>query len=216
VESGDTAPSDLGELDASEFGLQVHAMLAGNLLENPDPAALALADRFNVSALGRQATKAAKVYREFDFLMEVHSVVLRGQIDLWFEHKGKIVLVDYKTDKVTLPVEPVRLEAYAMQLRLYALAIQKMTGKLPESAWLYFLRPDAPVEISLLPLELEAARSAVLDLRDAQNTGSFPLHQGIQCKRCDFYKGLCPAGRGTGEGPTFGTFLRPSSSAMQA
>jgi ATP-dependent exoDNAse (exonuclease V) beta subunit len=213
--SDEPAVRDLGELDASEFGLQVHSLLSGVEVSNPDPGAVSLAARFHASELGRDATRAEKVEREFDFVMEMHNVVLRGQIDLWFERKGKITIVDYKTDQVTLPIDENRRQAYALQLQIYALAIQKLTGRLPDHAWLYFLRPDHPLEIDLSPLQLAAAREAVLDLRDAQDTGRFPLREGAQCTRCEFYQGLCPAGRTKFTGPTSDTFRLPSSFEVQ-
>ena len=203
--------NDPGELDASEFGLQVHALLGGSEVPNPDPAAVSLATRFHASAIGQQAAQAGTVEQEFDFVMEMHGMVLRGQIDLWFEHEGRITIVDYKTDQVKLPVEPDRAKAYALQLQIYAMAIQKLTGRLPDAAWLYFLRPDEAVEVDLRPASLAAASEAVLALREAQDTGQFPLREGSQCTRCEFYQRLCPAGRGLLEETTNNPFRLPSS-----
>lgn len=213
-EAGEEFPSkDLGELDASEFGLQVHALLGGVDVPNPDPAAVSLAARFHASALGQQAAQAATIEREFDCVMELHGVVLRGQIDLWFEGDGRTAIVDYKTDQVKLPLDPARAKAYALQLQIYAMAIHKLTGRLPDAAWLYFLRPNEAIEIDLSPDSLRAASDAVLALREAQDTGQFPLREGAQCARCEFYKGLCPAGTnaGTMVAATAVTFRQPSS-----
>ena len=199
--------NDLGELDASEFGLQVHALLGGGEVPNPDPAAVALAARFQESDLGKQAAQAETVEREFDFVMEIEGMVLRGQIDLWFEGDGRITIVDYKTDQVKLPLAPDRAKAYALQVQIYALAIRKLTGRVPDAAWLYFLRPDQEVEIDLSPASLAAAIRGVVAFRNAQDSGQFPLYEGAQCTRCEFYQGLCPAGT------TADTFQRPSSYA---
>ena len=185
--------NDRGELDASAFGLQVHALLGGVQVPDPDPAAVSLAARFHASALGKQAAQASTVEREFDFVMEMHGVVLRGQIDLWFEREGQITIVDYKTDQVKLPVDPNRAQAYELQLQIYALALQKLTGQLPSAAWLYFLRPNSAVAVDLSPACLAAATGAVLALRDAQDSLEFALQEGTQCGRCQFYQGLCPA-----------------------
>jgi ATP-dependent exoDNAse (exonuclease V) beta subunit len=88
--------------------MQVHALLAGASVESPDPEAAKLADLFRKSALGRRAAAAATCEREFDFLMEIENLVLRGQIDLWFEDRGRTVLVDYKTDQVNAADAPAR------------------------------------------------------------------------------------------------------------
>jgi len=56
---------------------------------------------FRQSALARRVERATRVEREFDFLMAVEDLVIHGQVDLWFEEGGELVIVDYKTDSVT-------------------------------------------------------------------------------------------------------------------
>ena len=97
---------------------------------------------FHASQLGRRAARATRSEREFDFLMVLEDVVLRGQIDLWFEEAGELVLVDYKTDEVKTRETAARAQFYAPQLRLYALALERITGRTPARAYIYFLRPD--------------------------------------------------------------------------
>src|SRR5207249_4404603 len=106
-------------VDATEFGRQVHALLAGGDRTNATTEALALAARFESSDLGMRAGKALRVEREFDFLLAIEDVVLRGQIDLWFEDSGGVVIVDYKTDDITAEEAPSRASIYMIQLQLY-------------------------------------------------------------------------------------------------
>jgi ATP-dependent helicase/nuclease subunit A len=179
---------------ASEFGIQVHALLAGESVENPHPEALELVSRFHTSALGRRLARAQHAEREFDFLMALEDVVLRGQIDLWFEEGGELVLVDYKTDEVDAAQAPQHAESYALQLRLYACALERLTGRLPDRAFLYMLRPDVCVPVALGAPELEAAKASVRAFREAQASLTFPLHEGNHCWRCPFFHNLCPAG----------------------
>ena len=75
----------------------MHRALAGGSTDLPE--AKELIERFAASELGRRAAHATRLEREFDFLLAVEDVVLRGQIDLWFEESGELVLVDYKTDR---------------------------------------------------------------------------------------------------------------------
>jgi len=180
-------PPETGELAATDFGIQVHAILAGQPVENPHPEAEELANRFRSSELGRQAQKSRHIEKEFDILIEIHGMVLRGQIDLWFVNQGKIILVDYKTDR-----EPSDL--YAIQLQIYAMALEKLTGRQVNQAWLYFLRANKAIEVNLSPLQLESAREAVRELREAQHNLNFDLKEGKHCYHCDYFKGLCPAG----------------------
>jgi ATP-dependent exoDNAse (exonuclease V) beta subunit len=188
-------PRESGELDASEIGTQVHHILAGIPVEAPAPEAVELADRFTTSALGKRASRAARKQHEYDFLISIDDLILRGQIDLWFEHNRELILVDYKTDSVRLPLDAQRVDAYALQLQLYAIALEKIAGRPVSRAYLHFLRPNEVVDVDLSPLQLNAAREHVRAFLEAQATLDYPLHTGDQCFRCDYYKEICPARR---------------------
>jgi len=175
-------------IDASELGTQVHELLAGNQVETPAPEALELVARFTASELGQRAARATRIEREFDFLCAFDDIVLRGQIDLWFEEGGELILADYKTDR-----HEDRAEAYALQLRLYALALERIYGRLPGRAVLCYLRTGNEVDVPLDRAALDAARQSVRALVDAQNTLEFPTRENEQCMRCGYYRGACPA-----------------------
>ena len=188
---------EVGGLSASELGTQVHALLAGSPVPEPDEEALRLAGVFRQSPLGRRLARASRVEREFDFLMAVEDLVIRGQVDLWFEEGGELVIVDYKTDSVTAPEAHRRAQDHALQLRLYALALERFAGRAPDRAWLYFLRPNTVVEVDLPPSLLERPEQIVRDFEDAQSKLEFPLNEGERCRRCQFFRYLCPAGQAT-------------------
>ena len=181
-------------LDSTEFGRQVHALLAGEPRDGASPEALALAARFEASEPGRRAAAASRIEREFDFLLALEDIVIRGQIDLWFEESGERVLVDYKTDDISAAEAAGRAGAYALQLQLYAIAAGRLDGRAPDRALLYFLRLDMAVPVDIAGTALERARGIVLRFRQAQESGSFPLNEGIHCRRCPFFRGMCPAG----------------------
>jgi ATP-dependent exoDNAse (exonuclease V) beta subunit len=184
------------EIGASEFGQQVHTLLAGQEVEQATPEARKLVAAFQASELGRRAARATRIEREFDFLMALEDVVLRGQIDLWFEEAGELVLVDYKTDEVKIRETAARAQFYAPQLRLYALALERIAGRTPARAYVYFLRPDIAVPVSLERTLIDDPETLVRDFREAQSTVTFPLREGEHCARCPYFRGLCPAGTG--------------------
>jgi ATP-dependent exoDNAse (exonuclease V) beta subunit len=184
---------DTGELPAAELGTQVHNLLAGLAVADPDPEAIRLAEVFRQSPLGRRAARAARVEREFEFLMAVDGLVLRGQVDLWFEEGGELAIVDYKTDSVTAVEAHERALDYAMQLRLYAMAVERVTGRAPRRAWLHFLRPNTPIEVDLAPSLLESPEQIVRDFQSAQFRLEFPLTEAAHCRRCQFFRDLCPS-----------------------
>jgi ATP-dependent helicase/nuclease subunit A len=177
-----------------ELGTLVHELLAGAApLPDTDPEALRLANIFRNSAIGRRLERAVRVEREFDFVLALEDVVVRGQVDLWFEEGGELVIVDYKTDVVNGAEAHQRARDYAVQVRLYAMAIERFTGRPPDRAWLHFLRPDKLVPVDLRPSLLESPEQIVREFRDAQESGDFPMNLGPHCHRCSFYHGACPA-----------------------
>ncbi len=186
----ETQPEGQGT-GAIELGLEVHRGLAGETVAGAEAGELIA--RFRESALGKRAEAAQRIEREFDFMIEIEDVIVRGQIDLWFEENGELVLADYKTDR-----EEATASGYALQLQLYALALERYAGRRPDRALLCYLRSDRAIEISLRDEELAAARDAVRQLRDAQDRLEFPLKIGEQCGKCPFWRGICPAGKEEG------------------
>jgi len=167
-----------------ELGLVVHDDLAD--LRKAKGEARELADRFRQSSLGVRARRSARIEREFDFMLPVEDVILRGQIDLWFEEGGELVVVDYKTDP-DRDAEP----SYRLQLQVYALAIERYTGKMPNRAFLFWLREGEAQEVGLADSATEVLK-AVREFSNAQETLRYPLRPALRCVRCPHYRGACP------------------------
>lgn len=97
--------------------------------------------RLSQSSLGRRmaaAQAAGTIRREQPFVIsqnasaikvewgEEASILVQGIIDAYFVENGKLVLVDYKTDRVRSAKELV--DRYHMQLEYYAQALERLTG----------------------------------------------------------------------------------------
>ena len=119
--------------------------------------------------------------------------MIRGQVDLWFEEGGELVVVDYKTNLVTAAEARQAARQYALQLRLYAMAVERIAGRAPDRAYVHFLRPDRAIEVDLRPTLLDSPEQVVREFLEAQSSLEFPLNEGAQCRRCEFLGGLCPA-----------------------
>ena len=195
VDIEDLPRTETGELEASEIGTQVHKILAGIPVQDPAAESVELADRFLTSALSKRASRATRKEHEYDFLVSIDGLVLRGQIDLWFEQNRELILVDYKTDRVRAPIEPRRVHSYELQLRLYAIALEQIAGRPVTLAYLHFLRPDEFLDVDLSPLQLNSAREQVRAFISAQDALEYPLNTGEHCFRCEYYKEICPARR---------------------
>lgn len=191
----DTEIDDEPDLPADVFGRQVHALLAGQTVEDADPEAVALATSFAATDLGRRAARASVIEREFDYIAAVEGMVLRGQIDLWFEEGGELVLVDYKTDRIKASEAEARAIDYQLQLRLYAHALAQLTGRQPDRAYVHFLRLNRSEAVSLSPTLFDDPLHIAREFRDAQERLHFPLREGDHCRQCPYVSGLCPAAR---------------------
>ena len=130
--------------------LTAHGQLTAREAQAVDTAALL---RLRSSPLGAQlaaAEAAGTLRREFRFSLLCpaetffpgtgeEQVLLQGVVDAWFETKDGLVIVDYKTDRIRPDGIPARTAYYAAQLRAYAGAMARITGRPVCRRVLYFL-----------------------------------------------------------------------------
>ena len=158
--------------DPRELGTLVHATLAAidfaapgacrKLVERfaeqhlPDsPAevdeAVAMVERFAVSARAREIAAAKASHAEVEFLLGwppdgqgSPDVVLRGFIDrLYQDASDRWHVLDFKTNRTTPAGLAAQAAPYEMQMLLYALAAERILGSPPASLTLHFLRTGA-------------------------------------------------------------------------
>jgi len=109
--------------------------------------------KFLKSELGVRLTKAKNIKREFRFSLlspaETYfagggddEILIQGVIDCYFEEDGEIVVVDFKTDRVTDESVDEKARKYAPQLDIYADAISRITGKTVKERIIYFFAID--------------------------------------------------------------------------
>ena len=72
-------------------------------------------------------------------------VILQGAVDLAFVEDGKLVIVDYKTDKVKEP--SVLAPMYSQQLMLYKDALTECLGMTVKECLIYSIRHGAEVRV---------------------------------------------------------------------
>jgi len=132
----------------------VERLRAAGILSDEEAASVdaAAVDGLLRSDIGSRLLAAAKLNREFRFSVllpaekffpggDGEEVLLQGAVDCWFQEDGGVVIVDYKSDRVTAEEVPERAALYAPQIRAYALAMAAVTGKKVRETVLYFLRP---------------------------------------------------------------------------
>ena len=165
-------------VSAANFGLFVHRLLQkADLPDGKNLAELAvspfiepglsdterseglqLAERALRSPLfQKRLAKAEKVFRELGFTAAVEGRIVEGALDLLFFENGQPVIVDFKTDRVSVEQIPARAESYRHQAAVYARAMEAVLNKPVREVILYFLRPGTIKAFTrdvLLPVDL--------------------------------------------------------------
>ncbi|MCQ2499997.1 MAG: helicase-exonuclease AddAB subunit AddA [Lachnospiraceae bacterium] len=138
-------PEDQGQALENFIEEQIGKMLSEEKLEQKEADCIDRTEliTFFKSRIGRRMYRAAldgKLYREQSFLMDLPAVeldpewnyperiLIRGIIDACFEEDGKLVIVDYKTDKVYSRNGRCLIRKYAKQLHYYQKALEKGRG----------------------------------------------------------------------------------------
>jgi len=105
--------------------------------------------RFFESEIGKRVLKAENVMREFKFSLLSPAeeyfpeggddkILLQGIIDCFFEENGELIVVDFKTDRVTADTLEERAALYAPQLEAYSNALERITTKRVKDRIIYF------------------------------------------------------------------------------
>ncbi|MEW5897548.1 MAG: UvrD-helicase domain-containing protein [Bacillota bacterium] len=122
--------------------------------------------RFWRGELGRRVLAAAKngrLWREVPFTLGLpvpelypetagrvppeETVLLQGTIDCLLVEEDGLVIIDYKTDRLTEDELPAATDRYRPQLALYARAAQKILGRPVREKYLYFFALDRAVAV---------------------------------------------------------------------
>jgi len=110
--------------------------------------------KFFKSDVGIRLVNATNPEREFKFslLSEAEKffpgggndeILLQGVVDCYFEENGELVVVDFKSDRVSKSTIDERVKRYTPQLGAYANALERITGKKVKERVIYFLEAGA-------------------------------------------------------------------------
>ena len=166
----EAAPAEAARIDPLGLGTLVHAVLAEIEFGTPaDVAALVgrhaplhlpdggagqqeaieLIGRFLTSPRATEIAAARQVYPEVEFLLawppgapQPEGRYLQGFIDcLYQDAAGQWCVLDYKTNRASANTLSEVAAGYEMQMLLYGLAVERITGQAPSALVLHFLRP---------------------------------------------------------------------------
>ena len=114
--------------------------------------------RFFESVIGKRVLNAEEIKREFKFSLLYPAeyfyqgggddeILFQGVVDCYFEEGGELVVVDFKTDRVTPETIEEKANSYAPQLTAYSDALARITGKQVKERVVYFFALDKAVLI---------------------------------------------------------------------
>ena len=154
--------------------------------------------RAGVEALARfyheeeaSGQKPTEVEREFGFSLGATRV--RGRFDRVDETPEGTVIVDYKSSDVTEQKAADKRARESLQLKIYALAQQAMTGRLPARVELRFLESGLAGRHTPTAQNLAEAESAITAAAAGIRARRFEPTPGYQACRYCAYNQICPS-----------------------
>ena len=145
---------------AEAVAREVEALAQRRLLTSQQAAAVdcAMVARFLASPLAERIRRAGHVWREYRFTLLTDAalydpqvageeLMLQGVVDCAFETPEGLVVVDFKTDRVTAEQQAQRAEGYRPQLEAYALALGQVLEKEVSEKLLYFFHTNSTVKL---------------------------------------------------------------------
>ena len=150
---------DLQRLAAFLEELERKGIFSREEKESIRPEQVAAFFKAEVGRRSMQAFKAGKLWREQPFLtrlpyseicpesLSAERVLVQGILDLFFEEEGKLVLVDYKTDRDVTP--EILIQRHGEQLRYYARALISARNQPLAEVYIYSFDLGSFVRVSM-------------------------------------------------------------------
>ena len=142
---------------------ELKRLVAGGMLTEAEANAVDIkaVSAFFAGALAKRILKAEKVFKEYEFTFGIpvrelypevpenvagsEKIIIEGVADCAFVENGRLIIVDYKTDRVASGDE--LKELYASQLGIYRRCLEQVIGMPVEQTLIYSFRLGKTVEI---------------------------------------------------------------------
>lgn len=159
-----SASIDDGAVEKTIAKLVAENQLAGSIARKIDPVDIT---HFFTTEPGQLALcHAAGIHREWPFTIALEvsalglpcpdeSVVVQGVIDMIIPTEAGLVIVDFKTDKISKEDVADRAARYLTQIALYARAAEAILKKPIAASFLYFLHPRLAYPVPIRQIDLK-------------------------------------------------------------
>jgi DNA helicase-2/ATP-dependent DNA helicase PcrA len=126
---------------------------------------------------------------------EMPSVLRADVVEPMFELLGpeEVTITDYKSSDVRDPVVARQRARDSLQLQIYAMAYEAMTGRLPDAVQLHFLDSGLVGRAEVEPARLEKARAKIAGAAAGIRARDYtPKPSVLACTYCPF-RDICPS-----------------------
>jgi DNA helicase-2/ATP-dependent DNA helicase PcrA len=105
----------------------------------------------------------------------------------------EVTITDYKTSDVRDPAVARQRARESLQLQIYAMAYEAMTGRLPDAVQLHFLDSGLVGRAEVEPARLEKARAKIAGAATGIRARDYtPRPSAMSCTYCPF-RDICPS-----------------------
>ena len=126
-------------------------MVYENVISSQDRKYISVNKIYNFleSQIGQELKNANEVYKEYEFVLNDEKIspsLIQGVIDLFYvTQDGRVILVDFKTDRLTKDEE--FIDRYKIQLDIYKEAINTLTDKKVDKSYIYSFNMNKMIEV---------------------------------------------------------------------
>jgi DNA helicase-2/ATP-dependent DNA helicase PcrA len=107
--------------------------------------------------------------------------------------RERVTITDYKSSDVRDPVKARQRARDSLQLQIYAMAYEAMTGRLPDAVQLHFLESGLVGRVDIDPKRLAKARGKIAEAAAGIRARDFaPKPDVLACSYCA-YRDICPS-----------------------
>ena len=107
--------------------------------------------------------------------------------------RERVTITDYKTSDVRDPAKAKQRARESLQLQIYAMGYEAMTGRLPDQVALHFLDSGLVGKVDVDPKRVAKARARISEVASGIRAGRFEATpEPMVCTRCPF-RDICPS-----------------------
>ncbi len=111
--------------------------------------------------------------------------------------RERVTITDYKSSDVRDPAKARQRARDSLQLQIYAMAYEAMTGRLPDALQLHFLESGLVGQVPVEPERLEKARGRIAQAAAGIRARDYdPTPDAMTCSYCPF-RDICPSSAAT-------------------